>query len=61
MARISAGGVLGAIFYLLARFGAVALPKDSLFNIQNIPVVSGVGSFLLGFLGGLFGRRLWKV
>lgn len=55
------GGVLGAIFYLFARFGAVALPKDSPFNIQNIPVVSGVGSFLLGFLGGLFGRRLWKV
>jgi hypothetical protein len=53
--------VLGAIFYLFARFGAISLPKDSPVNLQNIPVVSGIGSFLLGFLGGLYGRKLWKV
>jgi hypothetical protein len=55
------GAGLGAIFYLFARFGAIALPKDSPVNLQNIPVVSGVGSFLLGFLGGIYGRKLWKV
>ncbi len=54
------GAVLGSVFYLFARFGAITLPKDSPINIQNIPVVSGVGSLLLGFLGGLYGRKLWK-
>jgi len=54
------GAVLGAVFYLFARFGAIALPKDSPIIIQNIPVVSGIGSLLLGFLGGLYGRKLWK-
>ncbi len=54
------GAVLGAVFYLFARFGAITLPKDSPINIQNIPVVSGIGSLLLGFLGGLYGRKLWK-
>jgi hypothetical protein len=55
------GTLLGAIFYLFARFGAISLPKDSPVNIQNIPVVSGVGSLLFGFLGGLYGRKFWKV
>lgn len=55
------GAVLGAIFYLFARFGAIALPKDSPFNIQNIPVISNVGSFLLGFVGGALGRKRWKI
>ncbi len=54
------GAVLGAVFYLFARFGAIALPKDSPISIQNIPVVSGVGSLLLGFLGGMWGRKLWR-
>jgi hypothetical protein len=54
------GAVLGAIFYLFTRFGAIALPKDSPVNLQNIPVVSGIGSLLLGFLGGLYGQKLWK-
>jgi hypothetical protein len=54
------GAVLGAIFYLFARFGAIALPEDSPVNLQNIPVVSGIGSLLLGFLGGLYGQKLWK-
>ncbi len=58
---LALGAVLGAIFYLFARFGAIALPKDSPVNIQNIPVVSRVGAFLLGFLGGLYGRKLWKI
>lgn len=55
------GAVLGAIFYLFARFGAIALPKDSPISIQNIPVVSGIGALLLGFLGGLYGRKLWGI
>ncbi len=55
------GAVLGALFYLCARFGAIALPKDSPVNLQNIPVVSDAGSFLLGFLGGVYGRKLWKI
>jgi hypothetical protein len=55
------GAVFGALFYLFARFGAIALPSDSPLNIQNIPVVSKVGSFLLGFVGGLYGRKLLKV
>jgi hypothetical protein len=55
------GSVLGAVFYLFARFGAIALPKDSPVDIQKIPAVSGVGSLLLGFLGGVYGRRLWKI
>jgi len=58
---LTLGALLGAIFYLFARFGAVKLPADSPINIQNIPVWSGIGSFLLGFLGGLYGRKLWKI
>lgn len=54
------GALLGAVFYLFARFGAIKLPADSPINIQNIPVWSGVGSFLLGFFGGLYGRKLWR-
>jgi hypothetical protein len=54
------GATLGAIFYLFARFGAITLPKESVVNLQKIPVVSGVGSLLLGFVGGLYGRKLWK-
>jgi len=55
------GAMLGVVFYLFARFGAIALPKDSPVNIQNIPVVSGIGSLLLGFLGGLYGSKLWRI
>lgn len=54
------GAAFGAVFYLFARFGAIALPKGSPVDISKIPVVSGAGSFILGFLGGLYGRRLWK-
>jgi len=54
------GAILGALFYLFARFGAIALPMNSPVNIQNIPVVSGVGALLLGFLGGLYGRKFWQ-
>jgi hypothetical protein len=55
------GAVLGVIFYLFARVGAVVLPKNFPVILQNIPVVSGVGAFLLGFLGGVLGRTIWKV
>jgi hypothetical protein len=55
------GAVMGAVVYLLARFGAVVLPSSIPVKIQNIPVVSGAGSFLLGFVGGVYGRRLFKV
>jgi hypothetical protein len=55
------GAVLGTFVYLLARFGALVLPNSIPIAIQNIPTVSGLGSFLLGFIGGVFGRRLFKV
>jgi hypothetical protein len=53
------GAGFGVVCYLLARFGAVALPEG--IDIQKIPVVSGVGSFLLDILGGLFGRKIFKL
>ncbi len=55
------GAVLGAVFYLFARFGAVAIPKSVPVDLAKIPVVSGVGAFLIGFVGGLLGRKLWGV
>jgi hypothetical protein len=55
------GALMGAIVYLLARFGAVVLPSSIPVKIQNIPVVSGAGSFLLGFVGGVYGRKLLKI
>jgi len=53
------GAGFGMVCYLLARFGAVALPEG--IDIQKIPVVSGVGSLLIGILGGLFGRKIFKL
>jgi len=53
------GTAFGVICYLLARFGAVALPEG--IDIQKIPVVNGVGSLLIGILGGLFGRKIFKL
>ena len=47
------------ICYLLARFGAVVMPEG--IDIQKIPVVNGVGSLLIGILGGLFGRKIFKL
>jgi hypothetical protein len=55
------GAIMGAVVYLLARFGAVVLPSSIPVKIQNIPVVSGAGSFLLGFVGGVYGRKLLKI
>ena len=55
------GAVLGAISYVLVRYGALTLPKDSPVDIQKIPVVSGLGSFAVGFVIGLWGRKLLKV
>ena len=58
---LALGVVLGVIFYLFARFGAIGVPKDSPVDVLKIPPVRGVGAFLLGFLGGVFGRKLWKI
>ena len=55
------GAVLGIIVYLLARFGALVLPKEVPVTLQNIPAVTGVGSFVIGCIGGIFGRKLFKV
>lgn len=55
------GGVLGAIIYLLARYGALLMPSSVPVSIQNIPAVSGTGSFVLGFVGGIFGRKILKI
>lgn len=55
------GGVLGAIIYLLARYGALLMPSSVPVAIQNIPAVSGTGSFVLGFVGGIFGRKILKI
>ncbi|HET8826081.1 MAG TPA: hypothetical protein VFM77_13180 [Terriglobales bacterium] len=55
------GGVLGAIIYLLARYGAVIVPSSIPITLQNIPAVSGTGSFVLGFVGGIFGRKILKI
>lgn len=55
------GGVLGAIIYLLARYGALLMPSSVPISIQNIPAVSGTGSFVLGFVGGIFGRKILKI
>ena len=54
------GSVMGMIFYLFARFGAISM-QGSPINVQNIPVVSGVGAMLLGFLGGFYGIKVWKI
>ncbi|HWA96650.1 MAG TPA: hypothetical protein VG844_18785 [Terracidiphilus sp.] len=55
------GTVLGAVFYLFARFGAVVIPKSVPVDLTKIPAVSGVGAILLGFVGGLLGRKLWGI
>jgi hypothetical protein len=54
------GAVLGAVCYVLVRYGALAL-KDFPVDIQKIPVVTGLGSFVIGFVIGLWGRKLLKV
>ena len=55
------GARLGAIFFLFARYGAIVLPKASPVSLEKIPVVSRLGALLLGFVGGLYGRKLWKI
>lgn len=55
------GAILGAVIYLLARYGALLMPASVPIAIQNIPAVSGTGSFVLGFVGGIFGRKILKV
>jgi hypothetical protein len=55
------GAVLGAIIYLLARFGALEKTADLGVQIQNIPFLSGAGSFVIGFLGGAIGRKILKL
>jgi hypothetical protein len=55
------GAILGAVIYLLARYGALLMPSSIPITIQNIPAVSGTGSFVLGFVGGIFGRKILKI
>lgn len=55
------GAALGAIVYLLARFGALEKTSDLGVQIQNIPFLSGAGSFVIGFLGGAVGRKILKL
>jgi len=55
------GAIFGGISYLFACYGALILPKEVPVNLENIPTVSRVGAFLVGFLGGFLGRKLWKV
>lgn len=53
------GAGLGVIFYLFMRFNALVLPENWMIKLQNLPVVSSPGSFLIGFAGGLLGRKFW--
>jgi hypothetical protein len=53
------GAVLGVIFYLFARFNALVLPEGWVVKLQNVPVVSSIGAFLIGFVGGVLGRSFW--
>jgi hypothetical protein len=55
------GALLGFIFYLLARFGAIVQPKSLPVILRNIPVWTKAGSFVIGFVGGILGRKFWKV
>lgn len=55
------GTILGTLFYLFAGFGAIVLPKEVPIQLQNIPTVTGIGALLLGVVGGLYGRKIWKV
>jgi hypothetical protein len=51
---------LGVVFYFLTVFGAISKFSQILpVNVDAIPAVSGIGAFLLGLVGGLFGRRLF--
>ncbi len=54
------GGALGLIFYSLTLFGAVgSIPKAVLsINLGAVPTLNELGAFVLGFVGGYFGRRL---
>jgi len=55
------GVILGFITYLLFLFGALsAIPKLDI-KLGNVPVQSGLGAFVLGFVGGIVGRSLWPV
>ena len=55
------GVVLGLIIYLLFLFGALsAIPKLDI-KLANVPVQSGLGALVLGFVGGIIGRMLWPV
>jgi len=58
---LALGALLGFIFYLFTRFGAIVLPENFPVMLQNIPVLSGAGSFAIGFVGGVLGRKFWKV
>jgi hypothetical protein len=59
--NLALGVLLGFITYLLFLFGALsAIPKVDI-KLGNVPVQSGLGAFVLGFVGGIVGRSLWPV
>jgi hypothetical protein len=55
------GAVFGGAAYLFACFGALVLPEGVPVLLQNIPTASKVGASLIGFLGGLLWRKIWKL
>jgi hypothetical protein len=54
------GAVCGGFAYLFACFGALVLPDGVPVVLQNIPTASKVGALLIGFVGGLLWRKIWK-
>lgn len=60
--NLAVGVILGLVFYTLALFGAVAvIPRAELpVAVEAVPTVNELGALLLGFVGGYYGRRLWK-
>ena len=54
--------IFGLIFYGLAYFGATAaIPKIKIpIAISSIPTANEFGALLFGFVGGFFGRHIWK-
>lgn len=55
-ANLLSGLVLGVIFYALAWFGIPALIPQATLPMKDIPTANELGAFLLGFLGGYYGR-----
>jgi hypothetical protein len=54
--------IFGLIFYGLAYFGATsAIPKIKIpVAVSNVPTANEFGALVFGFVGGFFGRHIWK-